>query len=85
MGLSDHTGSLEVSGCLSLRLLQFGFALEREGLLKLFGDVKDVEVPLGSNYWLEMKGTIKAFKNHLAGHFTGKRDRTHRVFKAVSR
>lgn len=55
MGLSDHGGTLQVSGYLSFRLLLFGFALEGQGLVELLGDVEGVEVPLGSDYHLKGK------------------------------
>jgi len=53
VGLPDHTGPLEVSGRLPSGLQLFGFALEGQGLLKLLGDLEAVEVPLGSDHWLE--------------------------------
>lgn len=56
VGLSDHAGSLEISGRLSFGLLLFGFALEGQGLLELLRDVEGVEVPLGSDHRLEGKG-----------------------------
>lgn len=55
MGLSDHTGPLQISGRLSFGLLLFGFALEGQGLLELIGDVEAVEVPWGSDHRLEGK------------------------------
>ncbi len=56
MGLSDHTGPLEISGHLSFGLLLFGFALEGQGLLEFLRDVEQVEAPLGSDHRLEEKG-----------------------------
>lgn len=58
MGLSDHTGPLQISGRLSFGLLLFGFALEGQGLLELLRDVEGVEVPLGSDHGLEGKGMV---------------------------
>lgn len=56
VGLSDHTGALQVSGCLSFGLLLFGFTLEGQGLLELLGNVEGVEMPLASDYRLKGKG-----------------------------
>lgn len=58
MRFSDHSGTLQVSGCLSFSLLLFGFALEGQGLLQLLGDVEPVEVPWGSYYRLERSGQM---------------------------
>ena len=57
VGLSDHTGPLQISRRLSFGLLLFGFALEGQGLLQLLGDVEAVEVPFGSDHRLEGKET----------------------------
>lgn len=46
MGLPDHDGSLQVPGDFALGLLQFGFALEWQRFLQLFGDTEGVEVSL---------------------------------------
>lgn len=56
VGLSDHTGPLQISGCLSFGLLLFRFALEGQGLLELLRDVEGVEAPLGSDNRLEGNG-----------------------------
>ena len=53
MGVSDHTGPLEISGCLSFGLLLFGFALKGQGLLQLLRNVEGVKVSLGSVHRLQ--------------------------------
>lgn len=44
MGLSYDSRPLQVPWCFAFGLLLFGFALEGEGLLQLFGNVEGVEV-----------------------------------------
>lgn len=53
MGLPDHSGSLQVPGDFALGFLLFGFALERQSLLQLFGDMEGVEVSLLPLNWLQ--------------------------------
>ena len=66
MGLSDHTGTLQVSGRLSFTLLVFEFALEGQRLLELPGDVEGVEMSLGSDNRLRGKGQTFWNQNLLA-------------------
>lgn len=56
MGLSDHGGPLEISGCLSFGLLLFGFTFEGQSFLELLRDVEGVKAPWGSGHRLEGKG-----------------------------
>jgi len=55
MGLSDHSGPLEIPRSLALGLDLLGFALKWQGLLKLPGDIQPVEVSWGTNHRLPKK------------------------------